>query len=70
MSAEYPIVKKDRRAFFPNGGDRRSQRYVNDSSAEDQARRRRVDPLKTGYEPGDDPTAEDVSIVPELDIPL
>lgn len=67
---QYPIVKKNKRAFFPNGGDRRSQKYVNDINAEDQRRRRRVDPLKEGYTPGDDPTADDVSKIPDTDIPL
>ena len=53
--SDYPIVRKRPNKFFPNGGNRRSQTYVNDISDPLNKRRFRSDPLKDGFDPQEDP---------------
>ncbi len=53
-----PIVKvRKARRHFPMEGARRSQVYMNDPCAPENRRRLRcnVDPLRDGYDPGEDP---------------
>jgi len=54
----YPIVRRPGNEFFPFGGSRNSQRFVNDHRNPINARRLRSDPLKDGYDADadEDPT--------------
>ena len=56
MSNDDIIRKKDKRKFFPHGGNRRSETHWNDTRNKFNKRRFRSDPLKDGYDPGEDPT--------------
>lgn len=56
MSNRDPIVKSPRGRFFPHGGGRRSERHQNDHNNKLNRRRLRIDPLKDGYDAGEDPT--------------
>jgi hypothetical protein len=65
-----PVIKKPRNRFFPNGGDRNSQRAWNDPSDPLNIRRfHGTDPLNQGPEPGDTPCAPIRRDKKRLDIP-
>lgn len=65
------IVKEKRKKFFPHGGGRNSETHWNDH--ENPLNRRRhhgTDPLKDGYDPGEDPLDPYVEEEPDSDIPI
>lgn len=64
------IRKKNKREFFPHGGNRRSERHWNDASNVLNRRRLRIDPLKDGYDSGEDPTKEKGPDPKKPDIPI
>lgn len=67
----YSIVKKRRNEFFPNGGNRNSQKFKNDHTLPENRRRlRNTDPLKPGFDPGDDPCSEGNREKKKSDIPI
>ena len=49
------IIKRNKREFFPHGGDRRSETHWNDTRNRLNRRRFRSDPLKDGWDPGENP---------------
>lgn len=53
--SNYVIIKEDKDEFFPHGGDRRSEVHWNDTRNKLNTRRFRVDPLKDGWDPQEDP---------------
>lgn len=54
--SEYPIVKKRRNKFFPHDGDKNSEKIQNDHEHPLNTRRfHGTDPLKDGFDPGEDP---------------
>lgn len=57
MAKGHPFIKISKRdQAFPLGGDRRSQVYVNDETLEENRRRLHgTDPLKDGWDPGENP---------------
>ncbi len=52
------ISRKDRSRFFPHHGNINSERHVNDHRNPLNRRRLRIDPLKDGYDPDEDPTLD------------
>jgi hypothetical protein len=66
-----PIVRRKRSEFFPNGGSRNSQKFVNDHTLPENRRRHHgTDPLKPGHDPGDDPFSNGDSEKVKSDIPI
>jgi len=60
MSAKYPIERRSRRKHFPFDGGRNSQLFVNDHRLiENRRRHHGTDPLKDGWDPGEDPVRRD-----------
>jgi hypothetical protein len=71
MSNCDPFIKKRRDAFFPNGGNRNSQRHQNDHTLEENRRKHHgTDPLKPGHDPGDDPCEDGNREKKKSDIPI
>lgn len=66
----YPIIRKKKKDFFPLGGDRRSQTFVNDPCLPENRRRMRVDPLRDGWDPGEDPVRRARRRPNDSDIPI
>jgi hypothetical protein len=64
------IIKKPSGEFFPHKGDRRSEKHWNDPGNRLNRRRFRVDPLKDGYDSGEDPTREDGPAPKKPEIPI
>ena len=65
------IRKKKKSEFFPNGGRRTSQRFVNDHTLDENRRKHHgTDPLKPGWEPGDDPLDEGNKEKVKSDLPI
>lgn len=70
MSEDYPIIRKRKADRFPLGGERRSQTHVNDNKRDENKRRHHgTDPLKDGWDTGEDPV-KDKKPRPEVDIPI
>lgn len=67
--SDYPIVKKRKSEKMPMGGSNRSQVHVNDNTLDENKRRLREDPLKDGYDDGEDPI-KDKKPRPDVDIPI
>ena len=68
--SSYPIERKPRREFFPHGGDRNSERHWNDVGDPLNRRRFRSDPLKDGFDPGEDPVNPSGPNPKKPDIPI
>lgn len=64
------IVKVSQGAFFPHKGNKRSEKHWNDMANELNRRRFRVDPLKDGYDAGEDPTKTKGPDPKKSDIPI
>jgi hypothetical protein len=70
MSGEI-IRKKKKNEFFPNGGRRSSQRFVNDHTLDENRRRHHgTDPLKPGHDTGDDPCDDGDKEKVKSDLPI
>ncbi len=67
----YPIIKKRKRDKFPLGEtNRRAQVHTNDPKLPENNRRLRiVDPLKDGWDDGEDPI-KDEKPRPDVKIPI
>ncbi len=56
---DYPIIKKTKRDRFPLGEtNRRAEVKTNDQKLVENRRRLRIDPLKDGWDAGEDPVKE------------
>jgi len=53
--SDSPIVRRRRNVFFPHGGNRNYEKHWNSTSNPLNKRRFRVDPLKDGHDPGENP---------------
>lgn len=68
--SEYPIVRKRSGEFFPHGGTRRSETHWNDETDSLNKRRLRIDPLKDGFDPGENPERPQGPAPKKPDIPI
>jgi len=64
------IVKTPQGQFFPHKGNKRSEKHWNDPANKLNRRRFRVDPLKDGYDAGEDPLQTKGPDPKKSDIPI